>query len=51
MGGLLDTSQLQEDFVEAYIAGKPLIDPASISSIRMPFKFREDDDTASLYLR
>lgn len=39
---LIDTLKLQEDVVEFSIAGMPLIDTSSISSLRIPFIFKED---------
>ena len=45
---LLDTLRLQENVVEFFIAGMPLLDNSSISSLRIPFIFKEDRSRPSL---
>ena len=50
MAALIDLSKLQEDILGAYIVGKPLIELASMSAMRIPFNFKEDPATASLHL-
>ena len=47
---LIDTLKLQEDVVEFCIAGMPLIDNSSISSLRIPFIFKEDRSRPSLHV-
>ena len=42
MIGLIDLSKLQDDILRTCIAGKPLIEDSSISSLRIPFNFKED---------
>ena len=45
---LIDTLKLQDDIVEFSIAGMPLVDSSSISSLRIPFIFKEDRTRPSL---
>lgn len=45
---LIDTLKLQDDIVEFSIAGMPLIESSSISSLRIPFIFKEDRSRPSL---
>ena len=47
---LLDSPKLQEDVMEFCIAGMPLIDTSSISSLRVPFTFKEDRSRTSLHV-
>ena len=51
MANLVDLHKLQEDILATCIAGKPLIEEASIASMRIPFKFKEDISSLSLHLR
>jgi len=51
MANLVDLHKLQEDVLAMCIAGKPLIEEASIASMRIPFKFKEDTSSLSLHLR
>lgn len=51
MTDLIDLHKLQEDILATCIAGKPLIDEASIASMRIPFKFKEDISSLSLHIR
>lgn len=51
MTDLIDLHKLQEDILATCIAGKPLIDEASIASMRIPFKFKEDTSSLSLHIR
>ena len=51
MANLVDLHKLQEDILATCIAGKPLIEEASIASMRIPFKFKEDTSSLSLHLR
>lgn len=51
MTDLIDLQKLQEDILATCIAGKPLIDEASIASMRIPFKFKEDISSLSLHIR
>ena len=47
---LVDTPKLQEDVMEFCIAGMPIIDTSSISSLRIPFIFREDRSRPALHV-
>ena len=47
---LVDTPKLQEDVMEFCIAGMPLIDTSSISTLRVPFTFKEDRSRPSLHI-
>ena len=51
MTDLIDLHKLQDDILATCIAGKPLIDEASIASMRIPFKFKEDTSSLSLHIR
>ena len=42
MIGSIDLNKLQDDILRTCIAGKPLIEDSCISSLRIPFKFKED---------
>jgi len=42
LSALIDLLPLQEDILSHCVVGMPLIDPASIDSLRLPFKFKED---------
>lgn len=48
---LIDLAKLQESVVEFCIAGMPLLDNSSISSLRIPFIFKEDKSRTSLQIR
>ncbi len=44
---LIDLSPLQEDILSLCVAGMPLMDPSSIDSLRLPFKFKEDSSSSN----
>ena len=48
LGALINLDHLQEDVLAYCIAGMPLIEELSISSLRVPFKFKEEDSVTSL---
>lgn len=50
LSNLIDVLKLQQDVVEFCIAGMPLIDNSSISSLRIPFIFKEDRSRPSLHV-
>ncbi len=45
---LIDLDPLQEDILSLCVVGVPLIDPSSIDSLRLPFKFKEDTTSNTL---
>ena len=42
LGPLMNLCNLQEDILVTCLAGMPLIEPSSVSSIRTPFMFKDD---------
>ena len=42
LGPLMNLCNLQEDVLVTCLAGMPLIEPSSVSSIRTPFMFKDD---------
>jgi len=42
LGPLVNLQTLQEDILVTWLAGMPIIDQASVSSLRLPFKFKDD---------
>ena len=42
LGPLLNLHTLQEDVLVTCLAGMPLIEQSSVSSLRIPFRFKDD---------
>ncbi len=49
LGPLVNLQNLQEDILVMWLAGMPVIDQASVSSLRMPFKFKDDGSVLFRY--
>lgn len=48
---IINLHELQEAILQMFVTGKPLIDQASVTSLRTPFKFREDISNTSLHIK
>jgi hypothetical protein len=42
LGPLINLTTLQEDVLVTCLAGMPLIEHSSVTSMRIPFKFKDD---------